>query len=409
MKSLYSKLVFVLLSASLSVTVSCDEEPLPILPDLPEEIRYLSISHNSSSNTLIANGVNQIKFEVTGFDADRNKIPYLNQAILNKIKITVNGSNAFGYPFLFKTKEKGTFTFDLKDLDQKSNLSGPIQIKAIDGRNFETTTMQVIFHYISDGTTELQKKEIQSTLSANLEIVNKAFLNLQNSTDPNAASAFIQFKLAELDPEGNTLELKGFHEIYSSKTSFGKHNNSTIDELIWDNNFWTPKKYINVWIAKLDDRFSWAYFPDLSNSSQSFPSTTYGVVYNNNHIDDAMVLTHELGHMLNLGHVFEDSCRDPDFCKDTWAYKRKTTDQDTRWYLQKSTCNSVTFLSNNYMDYYPSQNNTFSLEQVIRMQFTLNNCPFLPTEKNMLNGKTEEIPFSNLKMKRKEDKSFRVL
>jgi hypothetical protein len=387
----------------------CEEEDFPVLPELPVEIRYLSIRHNSSSNTLVANGVNQIKFEITAFDADQKKISFLSPATLNKIKITVNGSNPIGYPFLFKTTEMGTFTFDIKDLDQKSNLSGPIQINTIADRGYEPTTFQVIFHYISSGITEFQKKEIQSTLSSNLAFVNKAFMNLQNSKDPNAASAFVQFKMAELDPDGNTLALKGFHEIVSDKKSFGNYINSTIDELIWDNNFWTPKKYINVWIAKLDDQYSWAYYPDLTNSSQAFPNNTYGVVYNKDHINDPVVLSHELGHMLNLRHVFEDSCADPDFCSDTWAYKRKATDEETQWYLHKSTCDDITFLANNYMDYYPSQNNTFSLEQVSRMQFAISNCPFLPTEKNMLNGKAKQIPYGNLTMKRKDDRPWRVL
>jgi hypothetical protein len=61
------------------------------------------------------------------------------------------------------------------------------------------------------------------------------------------------------------------------------------------------------------------------------------------------------------------------------------------------------------MDYYPSQNNTYSLEQVIRMQFTLTNCPFLPTEKNSQNGKSNLIPYGNPSMKRLDDKPLRVL
>lgn len=410
MNRFLSRLFSALMTASLMAIVGCEEETLPILPEFPEEIRFLSLQHNSSSNTLIANGINTLKFEVTGYDADQKKITILSPATLKKIKITANGSNEFGYPFLFTTTEKKTFTFEIKDLPQESNLTGPIKITTLNDRSYEPTTLPVIFHYISSGITEFQKKEIHSILSSDLAVVNKAFMNLQNSKDPNAASAFIQFKMAELDPEGNPLALGGFHEVFSDKRSFGSYENSTIDELIWsNNNYWTPKKYINVWIAELDDRFSWAYFPDLSYSSQPFPNSTYGVVYNKNHIDDAMVLAHELGHMLNLRHVFDNSCSDPDLCSDTWSYKRKTTDEDTRWYLQKTTCDDISFLSNNYMDYYPSQNNTYSLEQVIRMQFTLTNCPFLPTEKNSQNGKSNLIPYGIPSMKRLDDKPLRVL
>jgi len=405
----YSRIKSVLLLASLLGILSCDDETRPILPELPEEIRYLSLQHNSSSNTIVNNGTNAIRFEIVGYDVDRNRIPFLSLAILNKITISINESTTLGYPFLFTTTENKAFNFEIKDVDRKFILNEPIKINTIEERSYEPIIMQIIFHYISAGITELQKQEIHTQLKSNIALVNKSFNNLLNSTDPNAASAFISFKLAEFDPDGNALEQAGLHEIFSNKKSFGTFNNSTIDELIWDNNFWSPKRYINVWIADLDNHFSWAYYPDLSQSSQPFPRNTYGVIYNKADLNNAMTLTHELGHMLNLMHVFENTCFDTDFCNDTWAYKRDFRDTQTRWYHQKSTCDNKYFVSNNFMDYYPSQNNTFSLEQVMRMQFTLSNCSFLPIEKNTLNGKTKFIPYSNSRMDRKDDRPLRVL
>ena len=393
----------------LLIAFGCEKEIIPILPELPEEVRYLSIAHNSSSNTIIANGVNQIYFTVTAYDADHKKMPNLNTVTLNKIKIQVNGADELGYPFVFKTTETGKYTFTVKGLSSDADVSGPVNILAIEDQNYEAVTLPVIFHYVSSGLTDNLRMQLRSQFSRDIDEVNKAFKNLLGSKDPNAASSNIQFVLADKDPEGNPLELKGFHEVYSTEKSFGTYQNSTIDNLVWDGNFWSPKKFINVWIVKLDDNRSWAYFPPLNSTIGSFPTTTYGVVYNQNHIYDPMVLAHELGHMLNLRHVFDDSCNDPDLCNDTWAYKRKTTDADTQWRLTRKTCDEITFVANNYMDYYPSQNTTFSLEQVIRMQRTLEYCAFLPTEKNILNGKVATVPYSNLEMKREKDIPHRVI
>ncbi len=394
----------------LLIVFSCEKEVLPILPELPQEVRYLSIAHNSSSNTMIANGVNQIYFKVTAYDADRKKMTNLNTTVaLNKLKIQINGSNELGYPFVFKTTDTGEYTFSVKGLSSNGDLGGPINITAIRDQNYEVVTLPVIFHYVSSGISDNVRMQLRSQLSSNIDEVNKAFKNLLESKDPNAANPNIQFKMADEDPEGNLIELKGFHEIYSEEKSFGTYANSTIDQLVWNGNYWTPKKYINVWIVKLDDNYSWAYFPQLNSSVGSFPNGTYGVVYNQNHIYDPMLLAHELGHMLNLRHVFDDSCVDPDLCNDTWSYRRKTTDSETQWYLTRKTCDETTFVANNYMDYYPSQNTTFSLEQVKRMQHTLDNCAFLPTEENMLNGKMNIVPYSNLKMKREKDIPHRVI
>jgi Pregnancy-associated plasma protein-A len=393
----------------LLIVFSCEKEVLPILPELPQQVRYLSMTHNSSSNTMIANGVNQIYFKVIAYDTDHKKMTTLSTVALNTLKIQVNGSNEFGYPFVFTTTKTGEYTFTIKGLSSHDDLSGPVTIIAIDDPDYEAVTLPVIFHYVSSGVSDNVRIQLRSQLSSNIEEVNKAFRNLLGSKDPNASNPNIQFKMADEDPEGNTLELTGFHDIYSEEKSFGTYTNSTIDQVVWNGNFWSPKKYINIWIAKLDDNYSWAYFPELNSSAGSFPTSTYGVVYNQNHIYDPMILTHELGHMLNLRHVFDDSCDDPDLCDDTWAYKRKTTDSDTQWHLTRKTCNEITFVANNYMDYYPTQNTTFTLEQVKRMKRTLDYCAFLPTEKNMLNGKMKIVPFSNLEMKREKDIPHRVI
>lgn len=401
------RLIQILNAIVFLLVFSCQEEELPVLPDLPVEIRYLSLTHNSSSNTIIANGVNQVYFTVTAFDADQNKTN-VTPATYNKIKLEVNGTNELTYPYVFKTTEAGSYTFRIKGLSSDSDMTGLIEIKAIQDNQYEAVTLPIVFHYVSSGISDFQRTSIQKKLSFAVEEVNKAFMNLMGSKDPNAANPNVTFTLAEEDPQGNPLEFQGLNEIYSTEKSFGTYNNSTIDGLVWNGNFWTPKKYINVWIVPLDDNYSWAYFPEF-NSSGSFPSRTYGVVYNKNHINEPMTLAHELGHMLNLRHVFDDSCTDPDLCKDTWAYKRNFTDTETRWYLSKKTCDEQNFTSNNYMDYYPSQNTTFSMEQVVRMQFTLKNCPFLPTEKNRTNGKTDLTPYSNSGMKRESDFPHRII
>lgn len=399
------RLKIILLAMALG---GCEYNSIPILRGLPDDIFFLSLSHNSSSNTIVANGKNQVQFTITAYNIDKVPIQNYTTNHFKQLKIEVNDVMELSYPFTFSTTLSGIYSFKIQGLSSEFNLSKEIKITANKGIVYELITIPIIFHSITNINLSIsEKNKLHELLKKNLHEVNKAFIDDRGSSDPNAANPSIKFVLADKNPESNILEMSGLNFIYSPLPSFGTIQNTTIEDLIWNGNFWPPKKYLNIWIAPLDDNFSWAYFPDFSPSNSYFPSRTYGVVYNSKHLYDYNVLIHELGHTLNLLHVFDSYCGDPDFCSDTWSYRRSYNDFTSRWQVRKTTCRDEEFYSNNYMDYFPCANNTFTQQQVLRMQNTIQKYPFIPTVKNSAeSGKI--IVNSRQRLRNEDDIKFRI-
>lgn len=387
----------------------CDDD-FPIKPGISENVAFLSLTHNSSGSTLQANGVNILDFTINKFDSNKQPLGELDFFESKNVRIKVSNGEVLTYPYHFQTSKSGYYTFQIENLADKHLIGGKTEINAREPYDFETTTMPVIFHFVTNSTvTEDEKIELQKKLLARLEEVNAMFANKLGSVDPNASSMFVQFTPAQTDPQGNPLTLEGLNVVYASQSDYEKIKNSDINDFIWNGNFWIPRKYINVWILNVESVYSWAYFPSLSPSISDFPSSLYGIVFNKNHIDISWVLAHEFGHMFHLYHVFDTNgyCEDADDCKDTWSYQRKHDEFETKWqYVKKTNCNEV-FTSNNLMDYEPSQFNTFSYEQTQRTRSTLFNCPFLPTPAN-LNGRIYSAGYSTLRMKHVDDRPHRI-
>lgn len=363
-----------------------DKDPSPIVAGLPTQIRSLklSLSPYTNSETLIANGQNFIEFWVEAFDNNNNHV-YLDPSLVR----VQNGKNEeLTYPFRFTTTVAGKYNFKIKDYPESE-----ILVTAIEPILFESTSLPVIFHYIntgSDSLSEKNKETIQKILVKNLDSVNVAFANEAHSKDPNATDTGVRFYLADKNPENEGLKWKGVHFVDHVKQPFLEIDiSSELWDFLWNGNFWPPKKYINVWV--IDATFSkrsklnFAFLPSLSSSINQYPDYPYGVYFQQSNIDIGTfdILAHELGHLFNLNHVFDLTCVDPDNCSDTQNYIRDSNEVWRNYSLQKLSCSNSFFASTNYMDYSLCDYNTFTLQQTLIIQTTLELCPFLPTKKNI--------------------------
>lgn len=372
-----------LVFAGATLTQGCQEEPGSIGQDLPAEVRFLTLKPSVLTNftTLIANGSNFIEFTVEFLDKDQNPLFLRDQ----KVTLLVDGTQSLGYPYHFTTTEPGHHIVKIKDVPQEALIVKGINIMAQAEPAYDPVTLPVIFHYVKEDTSGWvpnQREAIHGQLAAALRIVNDAFANRAGSPDPNAQDARINFVLAEQDPEGNHLQYPGVDFVKALGSPYERIG--AIDSLIWDGNFWLPARYVNVWVLELSLGWSWAYFPEYEPSSSPYPTDPYGVVLNKNAILNETVLAHELGHYLDLRHVFDVECADPDFCDDTWSYKR--TEFLSAWKLIRTSCSGDSFTATNRMDYGETQNNTFTLQQVKRMRFAFDHCPFIPSGKNQSTG-----------------------
>lgn len=214
-------------------------------------------------------------------------------------------------------------------------------------------TIPVVVHVIYKSSSQnISDAQIQSQI----DVLNEDFrkLNADAGNTPSefsslAADVQVQFELASIDPNGNTTN--GITRKYSSKTTWGT-NDDMKKSTKGGVNPWDTGKYLNMWICNIGGgTLGYAQFP-------GGPSATDGVVISPQYFgrtgdvsapfDKGRTTTHEVGHYLNLRHIWGDGgCGASDYVNDT-------PDADGPNYscpsYPKSSCGSNDMFMN-YMDY----------------------------------------------------------
>ncbi|MBE9463596.1 M43 family zinc metalloprotease [Dyadobacter subterraneus] len=354
----------------------------------------LSLSISNQPAAFYANGKDTLNFKVNVLKGSKVvgvKFPY--QLYVND-KEQRSGK--------FATKTSGVYKFQVKGLGQVSN---EITINALPKPTYPVVRLPVIFHEVN--TRVLTADRIRQ-LTADMSRAFRNQFNInQAEKDPNAEDLFVEFYPAETGLDGKKLSSPGLHQAESSKTSFS--SNDAFNDAF--TSFWDPRHYLNVWvypnITGEYEKASWSYYPSvtvpmdglLTVAEGTAPFFPYGIFLNGNHASinyeggrTEEVLAHEAGHVLGLYHVFNgnntsfNSCNtaDPDFCRDTPFYDRNSyasnIDFDRRY--QRISCAGVEYTSTNFMDYYYTNNNSFTTEQLKRVRHAINYCIWLPTPRN---------------------------
>ncbi len=162
----------------------------------------------------------------------------------------------------------------------------------------------VVFHIIHNyGPENISDAQIHDALKQ----VNLQFRKLNPDTNeivaqfkPIAADIEIEFRLAQLDPDGNCTS--GITRTVSPLTSPGNHD---VKSLI----HWPPDKYLNVYVCQ--DAAGLAGHALLPSAADTIPAWD-GIVMQHSYVGTIgtsdyfrrTVLTHEIGHFLNLQHIW---------------------------------------------------------------------------------------------------------
>jgi hypothetical protein len=188
------------------------------------------------------------------------------------------------------------------------------------------------------------------------------------------ADAGIQFKLATKDPNGAASN--GIVYVQSSETSFSD-DDSVKSSAGGGSDPWDTKTYLNIWVCSLSDQLlGYAQFP-------GGPAPTDGVVILNTAFGTkgsaaapfnlGRTATHEVGHWLNLRHIWgdHDDCGQDDLIVDTPS---QATANFGKPKFPKVSCsngpNGDMYM--NYMDYVDDASMCmFTPEQVSRMHAAL--------------------------------------
>ena len=223
------------------------------------------------------------------------------------------------------------------------------------GARAEVITIPVVFHVIhNNGPENISTAQLHDAL----EVVNRDFNALSEDLD-QVVPAFeniigdvqMQFKLARKDPNG--VCHSGINRIVSSETYVGEEDMKLLIQ-------WPRNKYLNVWVcADASGAAGYSLYPGSVNGSDNsamdgivIQATYTGSIGTSNNFR-SRVLSHEIGHWLNLRHLWgnsnspgeEDNCDNDDNVSDTPNSKGWTVCN-----LEGISCGSLDNVQN-YMEY----------------------------------------------------------
>lgn len=242
-------------------------------------------------------------------------------------------------------------------------------------------TIPVVVHVVFN----IQAENISTgQIRSQMRVLNKDFR--AKNTDKNkvpavwqglVADANIKFILARKDPRGKTTT--GITRTHTNRTSFSYQDDTVKSVATGGVDPWPTDKYLNIWVCKLAGGIlGYAQFP-------GGPAETDGVVIRNTEFGTegtvaapynlGRTTTHEIGHWLNLGHIWGDSrianCRDSDLVDDTPNQEAPNYGKPTFPHVScENGPNGDMFM--NYMDYVDDNSmQMFTAQQVLRMQAVL--------------------------------------
>ncbi len=210
-------------------------------------------------------------------------------------------------------------------------------------------TIPVVVHVIYQ--TNAQNIS-DAQINSQMQVLNDDFRRLNSDANnqwSQAADTQIEFCLATVDPNGNATS--GVTRKYYNRSEWG-----TNDAMKYSSNggvdAWSRDDYLNMWICNIGGGIlGYAQFPGSGSAA------TDGVVMSPQYFgtigsaqapfDGGRTTTHEVGHWLNLRHIWGDgNCNADDFVSDT-----PTSDAANYGCSTGHVSCSSTDMVQNYMDY----------------------------------------------------------
>ncbi len=290
-----------------------------------------------------------------------------------------------------------------------------ISSNGMENKTRKSIVIPVVFHVVYHNSEE---NVSEAQLLSQLEIMNEDYSHTNSDTltkshpfKKYAGSLDVQFKLAVQDPNGNAST--GITRTQTT-TIFGESNLDDVKSTVkggQDN--WDPTSYLNIWVTNFDPNvglLGYATFPTELNSTPSLDGVAIqhnaigniGTAGTNGYNSNAKgrTVTHEVGHWMNLFHIWgDDECGD-DLVADTEPADSANYHCPTFPCHPKNICgsseNGEMFM--NFMDYTSDDcMNMFTMGQVARMDATL-----AGPRKNLANSKgcipVQTTPFNNFNL-----------
>jgi hypothetical protein len=229
--------------------------------------------------------------------------------------------------------------------------------------------VHVVYNTTAQNISDAQIRSQIDVLNEDFRRLNADRTNTPSAFGTTAADAEITFCLAGKDPNGATTT--GIIRKSTTVTSFSDNDGVKYSSSGGDN-AWPSSSYLNLWVCNLGGGLlGYAQFP-------GGPAATDGVVILYSSFgrgysttapyDKGRTATHEVGHWLNLRHIWGDAACGSDLVTDTPT--QQTSNYGCPAYPHRTCSNTSSgdeFM--NYMDYTDDGcMNMFSLGQKSRMQ-----------------------------------------
>jgi len=250
-------------------------------------------------------------------------------------------------------------------------------------------TLPVVVHVIHSGEEigsgyNISKERVIDQLKTLNDDFRKKEGTLGDNAHPLGTDVKIEFKLAEIDPHGNSTD--GINRVDLNDVIIDTNSDWFFDNLPYYG-YWNKQNYINIWVYPFKPNIilgqSSVPFVDLPGLNDADPDGTTGILITTPHFGASDIvggsnlgrtLTHEMGHFLGLEHLWgrteNAGCLDfDDYCEDTPAVSKRTGNCDG---ASTTSCAGETVLTQNYMDYTSDAcMNMFTRDQVLRMRYVL--------------------------------------
>lgn len=238
----------------------------------------------------------------------------------------------------------------------------------------------VVFHVIHEGGPEnisrAQCVDQIDSLNVDFRRLNADAALTPSAFQPLGGDSEIEFRMATLDPNGNCTD--GVVRVFSSLTNEARNNVKALS-------YWPSNKYLNIWVVKTIENTSgsagtilgFAQFPggglattdgvEIRSDCIGSIGTAASAPWNNS----GRTATHEVGHWLNLRHIWGDATCGSDFVADTPTHEDANTSCPG---FPHVTCSNGPNgdMYTNYMDYTDGDcQNIFSIGQCARMNAAL--------------------------------------
>lgn len=252
------------------------------------------------------------------------------------------------------------------------------------------TVIPVVVHVLykleEENISDEQIRSQIKVLNEDFGFTNKNKLDDSHAFYKYCAAAGIEFKLANIDPSGNPTS-----GITRTKTTKDFWNEEEFEDVKFSDyggvNNWDPSSYLNIWVANLDtssDILGFAILPDELSKNPEYDGLVIrhealgnvGTAGKNGYgsANLGRTATHEIGHWLNLKHIWGDALCGNDLVADTEPADSSNSDCPKFPHHPKNSCgsseNGEMFM--NYMDYTSDDcMSMFTIGQIERMKAAL--------------------------------------